>query len=94
MKWHYFISNFKCLVHLFQRETLRSRINIRIHYIFCYGVYIYRVFQIRGNFASLGRLATYSAEVRAKLYPELLLKFPPLFCGLKTYVQVVTEAER
>jgi hypothetical protein len=54
----------------------------------------YRVFHIRGNFAPFGRLATYSAEVRAKLYPELLLKYPPLFCGLKTSVQVVKETER
>jgi hypothetical protein len=54
----------------------------------------YRVFQIRGNFASLGLLATYSAEVRAKLCPGLLLKYPPLFCGLKTSGQVAKETER
>jgi hypothetical protein len=47
--WHYFIINFKCSGFLFQHETLRSRFYIRIHYIFCYGVYIsfvHRKFQL------------------------------------------------
>jgi hypothetical protein len=34
------------------------------------------------------------AEVRAKLCPELLLKYPPLFCGLNTSVQVAKETGR
>jgi hypothetical protein len=73
----------------FARDMADFLIRVNIHTYMC----IYRVFHIRGNFAPLGRLAT-SAEVHAKLHPELLLKYPPLFCGLKTSVHVVKETER
>jgi hypothetical protein len=41
MKWHYFIIDLKCSGYPLQHETLRRRINIRIHYIFFCEVYIY-----------------------------------------------------